>query len=274
MVLSQHDKRNLILVKISKSLPYLILLISCTMGIVILQNSEIKNQTLKSTKDEYFKAETQEKLSLKLFQKVPSLGFQNLLADWLYLKFIQYFGDSEAREKIGYSLSPEFFSQVVDRDPRFIDAIAKLDTATSIFNGNPQKSVDLLTKSLNQIPPQLLVTGIRPYYIWVYKGINELLFLGDPEAAKKSYTMARNWTEKYTDQPSKRIASRTAETIKFLEKNPKSKIPQIGAWSTILSNNPDPRTVKRAIQEISKLGGQVTISPDGKLMVRVPPNIQ
>jgi hypothetical protein len=42
----------------------------------------------------------------------------------------------------------------------------------------------------------------------------------------------------------------------------------------VLSNNPDPKTIKRAIQEITSLGGKVTINPEGRLTVKVPPNIQ
>jgi hypothetical protein len=260
--------------KLAGILPSTVLVIICITSIIILQIPETKVQNSKLTVSEYQKLNNQEQLNLTFFQKLPSLGFQNILADWLYLKFIQYFGDSQAREKIGYTLSPDYFTQIVDRDPRFVDAMIKLDTATSIFAGNPRKSVDLLAKSLDQIPSKLISVGTPSYYLWLYKGIDELLFLGNPKMAKKSYKMARNWAKTYPDQNSKNIVSRTEESINFLEKNPKSKVAQIGAWAVVLSNNPDPKTIKRAIQEITSLGGKVTINPEGRLTVKVPPNIQ
>ena len=202
------------------------------------------------------------------------MGFENILADWLYLKFIQYFGDSDARESIGYSLSPDYFNQIVDRDPRFVDAILKLDTATSIFAGYPEQSVSLLGKSLSTIPANFKSPGASPYYLPVYKGINELLFLGNPKAAERSYRQATDWAKKYDDPQSQNMVARTQQMADFLAQNPQSKVPQIGAWIMVLSNNSDARTVKRAVTEIQSLGGIVTTKADGSLLVRVPPDVK
>jgi hypothetical protein len=243
-------------------------------GIIYLQESQLNHDNQALTKDDYQNQEKQEATQLNLVNRVPTLGFENILADWLYLKFIQYFGESDARESIGYRLSPDYFNQIVNRDPRFIDAILKLDTATSIFAGYPEKSVSLLDKSLNAIPSNFKSPGAAPYYLPIYKGINELLFLGNPKAAEKSYRKASAWAKTYPDPQSQNIAINNQQTADFLAKNLTSKIPQIGAWIMVLSNNSDSRTVKRAIAEIKSLGGIVTTKADGSLLVRVPPDVK
>jgi tetratricopeptide (TPR) repeat protein len=249
-----------------------LLIISLT-GVVFLQNIQVnQNQSFLGDED-YQSQEKEQQLELKILAKIPALGFSNLLADWNYLKFIQYFGDSTAREKIGYALAPDYFTQIVKRDPRFVDALLKLDTATSVFGGYPRKSVALLHQALSLIPLSLKNPGYPPYYLWQAKGINELLFLGDFQGAKQSYQMAAKVAKDYPSQASQNFIARTEQTIKFLEHNPNSKIAQIGAWATILGTNPDPRTLKRVIQEINALGGTIVRNSDGSLSVKVPDNL-
>ena len=40
-----------------------------------------------------------------MLKNLPSFGFDNLIADWTFLKFLQYFGDDEARDVTGYDLA-------------------------------------------------------------------------------------------------------------------------------------------------------------------------
>jgi hypothetical protein len=187
----------------------------------------------------------------------------------------QYFGDGDARNHTGYGLSSTYFRQIVDRDPRFVDAMIKLDTATSLFEGNPQSSVAFLGQSLIRITPEMISFGTPAYYLWFYKGVDQLLFLGDPFAAKRSYRMAMNWMEKSPIQTQQKrdLMARTEQTIQFLERNPKSQSAQIGAWASLLGNLVDPRTIARVMTEIRNLGGEIYTAPDGRVMVRVPPNI-
>ncbi len=239
-------------------------------GIIWLQKLRIEpaKEGLKAT--EYQKKENLEKLQLDVYKGLPSLGFNNLLADWFYLGFIQYFGDGEARGQTGYSLSPDYFQLVAERDPRFVDAILRLSVSTSLFAGYPAKSVEYMEKSLEKTPPKIISPVYPPYYLWIYKGVDELLFLGDVEAAKNSNTMAANWAETYPDEASQNVAKRRRQTVKFLEENPQSRAAQIGGWSQILSRASDDKTIERALAEIQALGGEILIAPDGNLSVRVP----
>ncbi|MFM6001421.1 MAG: hypothetical protein ACKPCI_27500, partial [Dolichospermum sp.] len=76
-----------------------------------------------------------ESLRLKLLQNLPSFSYKNLIADWVYIDFLQFFGDNEARDKTGYSLSPEYFQVILENDPRFLEAYLALSVSTSLYAG-------------------------------------------------------------------------------------------------------------------------------------------
>jgi hypothetical protein len=78
---------------------------------------------------------------------MPSFGYNNIIANWVYLNFVQYFGDDEVRAKTGYSLSPEYFEVILGRDPRFIPAYLSLSTSTSMYAGMPERSIKLTEKA-------------------------------------------------------------------------------------------------------------------------------
>lgn len=238
-------------------------------GIVYIQSLSIPDKTDSTTSQDYGLQVENEKLKLTSFGKTPSLGFNNLMADWLYLQFIQYFGDNEAREKSGYSLVADYFEQIVEKDPLFTNAISRLDVAMSLFAGEPQESVSFLTHALKKQPIKF-ESSIPPYYLWRAKGNNELLFLGDAEAAKKSYRSSIKSAQAYDDDDSKRIAEISEKSIEFLKTNPDSKFARIGAWINVLSNNPDQKTVRRVTEEIAALGGKVEVLGDGVIQIKMP----
>lgn len=243
--------------------------ISCLAGAIYLQKQQLKVQNNYLDKAEYVRQEQAEKAKLNILKKMPTFGFKNLLADWYYLQFLQYFGDGEKREIIGYSLSPDYFEVVVNNDPRFVRAYFLLSPATSIFAGEPQKGVKLINQGLQSISPDM---NPEAYYLWVYKGIDEMTFLGDIESAKESYRKASLWAEQSNHPNAKISAANTRQTAQFLEDDPDSLIAQIGAWTMVLSSTPDTKTQQRAIQQIEDLGGQIIAQADGSIRVKVPEN--
>jgi hypothetical protein len=221
------------------------------------------------TLTDYQKEENETARQVSLLHRMPAIGFDNLIADWIYLNFIQYFGDTEARQKTGYSLLPDYLAGVVKRDPHFVEALILIEVGNSLFAGLPQQSVALLEQALEQIQPKF-ISRLRPYYLWRYKGNNELLFLGDVAQAKKSYQKSIEWAAVYDDQDSRKIQAISQKSLASLNKNSGSKSARIGAWVNILSNTPDPKTVDRVIQEIEQLGGEVTLLAGGRITVKVP----
>lgn len=208
-----------------------------------------------------------EKTSLNLLKQLPSFGYSNLIGNWVYLRFLQYFGDDEVRAKTGYSLSPEYFEVILQRDPRFLNAYLGLSTSTSLYAGMPERSVKLTAKGLKSLSPSV---PERSYYVWRYKGTDELLFLGDSRAAKESFTMAANWASNHSDAESKQIASISQQTAKFLERNPQSRFAQIATWTMVLNNQVDDKTRKIALSKIEALGAKVVTNPDGSTKIKLP----
>ena len=241
----------------------------CAVGIVTLQQptSDTIIDNPRASKEQLKREKSISKTRLNLVNQIPGLGFDNLIADWTYLKFIQYFGDGEARSATGYSLVPEYFEAMVNHDPRFIQAYLALSPANSLYAGQPQKTVALIEEGLQSISPEI---SRKSPYLWMYKGSDEMLFLGDTEAAQHSYEMAAKWAETYDNPQSQSLAANARQTAQFLANNSQSKQARVGAWSMILSNAPDEATRQRAIKEIEALGGEVIVTPQGRMKVKTP----
>jgi hypothetical protein len=201
-----------------------------------------------------------DEVRLQFLKKIPTFGYDNLIANWIYLNFLQYFGDDEIRDKTGYGLSPQYFEVILKRDPRFVNAYLALSTSASMYAGMPEKSVKIMNKGLESLNPWVPKNS---YYIWRYKGVDELLFLGDSTAARKSFANASEWASKHSDEESKLAASLSGQTAEFLKTNRNSKYAQISAWGMVLSHGTNKKTYQRAIREIEALGGKVISTPRG-----------
>jgi hypothetical protein len=243
----------------------------CIMAVGVLQIPQLnrlKNKPKTSSLEALRQEVNLEQLHLDLLQKTPAFGYDNLLADWMFLNFLQYFGDDEARDLTGYSLSPKYFESIVDRDPRFLGAYIGLSTSISLYAGMPEKSVALMEKGLKSMSPQ---SPPKSYYVWRYKGIDELLFLGNAQAARQSFEKAAEWASNSSDEESKYIAALSGKTAQFLSRNPKSKFAQVNTWAMVLTNTTDTRARNIAISRIEALGGKVIVTPEGALKIRLPP---
>jgi hypothetical protein len=259
-----------ILLKNGQSLWAALVAVICFVSVIQLQapNLEKLRKGDSSTNPEALKRETAaEQPRLQLWQKVPAFGFDNLVADWVFLQFLQYFGDEKAREVTGYENSPYYFDTIIDRDPKFLYAYFYLSTSVAGYLGMPEKSVALMDKGLKSVSPKV---PDRAYYIWRYKGLDELLYLGDGKAAQKSFAKAAEWARQYSDEEGRNVATLSQETADYLAKNPVSKIAQASNWELVLRTAIDDRTRLRAIAAIQRLGGKVNISAEGELTIIAP----
>lgn len=239
-------------------------------GILLLQVPQLKvlrgSQADESTQA-LEQAVRAKRLRLDLLNQLPAFGFDNLVADFTFLNFLQYFGDEPARIKTGYALSPEYFEVILDRDPYYLDFYLFLTGSTSLYAGLPEQTVTLIEKTLPSLSPS---TPANSYYVWRYKGIEELLFLGKPEAARASFEKAAEWAETHSDPESQSVAESSRQTAQFLAENSSSRAAQISAWSMVLSNALDQPTRELAMQRIQELGGRVEVDPSGAVRVSVP----
>jgi len=195
------------------------------------------------------------------------LGFDNLLADWLYLRFLQYHGSREARAATGYALTPRYFGAIVERDPRFLAAYFYLSPATSLFAGKPQTSVGLIARGLQPIDTSRTP---RAYYLWVYRGTDQMLFLPGQQAAARSYRQAARCAQQHDTPEMRQLARSARDTAQFLRSYQIGDRERASAWVGILQRAPDGATRQRAIRAIERLGGEVTATAGGQLDVQLP----
>jgi hypothetical protein len=222
------------------------------------------NQPL--TKAEYLREEQQTQASLKILAKMPTFGFNNLVANWSFLNFLQYFGDDQARPKTGYRITPSFFQVIVDRDPRFLAMYPYLSASVTLYGGQPQQTVRLLQQGINAIPPAM---QSEAYFLWQAKATDELLFLGRNQDAQRSYEMAASWASQSKDPQMQAIAARSRQTAQFLATNPDSRRARVGSWYNILTNAIDDPTRQFAAKQIKALGGTI-IQKNGAFQVKLP----
>ncbi len=213
------------------------------------------------------KAEAKE-LEVNLLKNAPTFGYDNLVSNWTFLDFIQYFGDSEARNETGYGLTPDYFRIILDRDPRFLNAYFIMSTTSSIYAGKPEESIEIMNEKLQLLSP---TDPNRSYYIWRYKGTDELLFLGDIKASQNSFAKAAEWASVYSNEEGQRVARLSGETAQFLASNPDITTAQTWGWQMVYNNSRDDRTRQVAVEKIEALGAKVSIDSQGNLIIEMLP---
>ncbi|HZG37308.1 MAG TPA: hypothetical protein VEZ50_01390 [Nodosilinea sp.] len=238
------------------------------LGLVPLQRQRLATLQGRSATDQGLEQQDQATAAtLALAQKMPTFGFDNVVANWFFLRFLQYFGDDEARANTGYSLSPEFFKAIIPNDPYYRNFYLFLSGSSSNFAAQPEQAVAIIAQGLESLTPTLPPDS---FYIWRYRGVDELLYLGDGEAAQQSFQTAADWARQspYPDAPL--MADNSQRTADFLAQNPLSKLAQVNAWASVLTNAFDNGTRQKAIDRIEALGGTVIISETGEISLRFP----
>lgn len=244
--------------------------LGCVGAIAALQLPQLKQLQTRSqsaTLAEIQEDLETEKVQLELLAKAPTFGFDNVIADWAFLQFLQYFGDIPVRQRTDYRLSPEYFEVIVPHNPRFLSSYFFLTISTSLYAGMPERSVALMSEGLDSLSPEVF----GAYFVWRNKAIDELLFLGDGEAARQSLLMAAEWADQSpTDPRAASTAAASRQMAESLRQNPKSKSAQFASWMTVLSTAPDAQTRRIAVDRLKGLGAQFVERPDGNYDI-IPP---
>lgn len=248
----------------------LVTLSASIVGIIYLQKGHLKKAEIVRDKEIYLKEQEQFSINAKIHKNLPSFGFNNLLADRTFLQFIQYFGDGEARQVTGYSTVTDYFEDIVNRDPNFMQSHLVMSSANSLFAAKPQKTVDLMNKAIEKVNPEV---PNYPFLLWSYKAADEILFLGDLKAAQNSYLSAAAWAKLLNNDLGKNMAMRYEKSAAFLATNPDPTQAQIGAWISILSSAKDQKTANYIIKKLESLGATISMSDDGKLVVKPPKDV-
>jgi hypothetical protein len=240
------------------------------LGMVSMQSSELKSlRAIDKSLDPI--ALKQESLlrsnKLDLIKKMPKFGFNNLASNAAFIDFLGYFGSLDARNIDGYSLGFDYFDVVLKEDPRFFLAYYYLSGTGSTYLANPERTVKMMNEGYKSIKPG---SPRYSYYLWRLKATDELLFLGESQAAKASMETAADWAQQAGDEEGQRVAKISSNTAKFLAKNPDSKQARFSAWVGILDTAIDNSARKLAIAKIQELGAKVEQDAQGKIKI-IPP---
>ena len=206
----------------------------------------------------------QEALRLQLAKVSPTFGFDNLIADWTFLKFIQYFGDSEVRSQTGYALNTPYFDIITMRDPRWADIYPFLSTAISYYLGKPEIAVSMMDRGTDALSPQI---DPQAWRVWRFKGLDQFLLLGDIPGAIRSHEMAADWALGTPDRKFSPILRQTAE---FLKRDPDSTFIRFQAWSTVYYEATDKLVRERAKSALLSLGARMQKGEDGNVRFFLP----
>lgn len=244
-------------------------IVACLGMLSVIQRPALKDLTTESdlSAQAQAQADSLDREQLRLFKQFPDFGFRNVLADWVFLQFLQYFAEGDQTQPSRYAVSPDFFEVILQKDPYFRDFYLFLSSSSTLYAAMPERTVELMAIGLTQLGPQ---QPSDSFYVWRYKGIDELLFLGDSAAAYESYSTSADWASQSGHPNGDKMAELSAQMARFIEANPASPIVQISAWSNILANAIDEPTQRRAITEIRQLGGKVTIGEDGGVKLEYP----
>ncbi len=223
----------------------------CLIGIIILQNN-YRNKIISQAKTiNYFQEEQRVKSRIKLQKIVPTFGFNNLKADWLFLNFIQYFGDKSARNQTGYNLTSEYFAAIINYDIKFLEAYLTLANANTMYAAQPEQSISFIEEILDSTSPKNY--SELYYLLWLYKAYDELFFLGNIQAAKFSYSQIKQWSEQEQPNRQNNITANYFPNPEFLNTNPDITQAQILAWSTVLPHVRDIQTQQKIKEKITNL---------------------
>ncbi len=203
---------------------------------------------------------------LRLRAQVPTLGFDNLLAGWTFLEFVQYFGDSEARSLTGYDILPDFFEVIVRRDPYFTFSYLFLSSSITLYAGKPEDTVRLLDQGIARLSPTFPPNSFQVVRL---KAIDELLFLGRPADARISFLKTAEWAEQSPLPDADRSANSARQTAEFLAANRDPRPAQVNAWLLVLTTAINEDVQALALNRIEALGYGVTF--DGMQVQVTPP---
>lgn len=252
-----------------KSFGLIALILNCGVAIAFLQQSRL--QTLQSkgalTAETVAQQVKAEQTSLEILQRTPAFGFDNLVGDWAFLRFLQYFGDTDARSLNDYRLSSDFFEIIVERDPWFTESYFYLSGSSSLFAGTPERTVSLLDQGLAAMTP---LEPDGSHFLWRMKAIDEHLFLGDVDSAIHSYLTAAKWAGYHDDQRSLEAMWRSQDSAAFLIQDPRSLQAQVTAWTTLLGNARDQVTYQIVVEKLAKLGVELRVNDDGSATYSIP----
>jgi len=172
--------------------------------------------------------------------RVLSLGYDQLLADWYWLAFVQYIGDGDARAKDHYAAADKYLDLIVGLDPGFIKAYWFASFIVGSEQQQPERAAKFIDRGIQANP--------NNWFLPFIAGINQYLYAKNDVAAAKYYKMAA----KFPDAP--KWLGRQAT---ILEARIPSIIKEINIWDSVYHSDADQLVKEKARTRLITLWSQV-----------------
>ncbi|HEY9772424.1 MAG TPA: hypothetical protein V6C81_01300 [Planktothrix sp.] len=180
-----------------------------------------------------------------------ALGYDQLLADWYWLSFVQYVGDVPARAKDQYAEAPKYLDLIVGLDPRFTKAYYFAAFIIGSEMHEPQRAAEFIERGLR--------ANQDDWYLPFVAGINQYLYAHNEIAAAKYYRMAA----KYPGAP-----PWLARQADILDAHIPAFIKEINTWNNIYETSEQSIVKERARSKLIMLWMRVFQSPNAPAQIK------
>ncbi len=172
--------------------------------------------------------------------KVCALGYDQLLADWYWLAFVQYIGDGAARGRDHYAAADKYLQLIVDLDPGFIKAYWFASFILGSERRQPDEAAKFIDRGIQANPDN--------WYLPFIAGINQYLYARNDISAAKYYKMAAKFPDAppWLSRQSAILAARIPSSIK-----------EINIWDSIYGSSSDEMVKEKARGHLISLWMQV-----------------
>ena len=243
--------------------------IAAIAGIIKLQQPQLQQLSARDVASP--EDQRQEALNLSLMSRSPSFGLDNILADWAFLNFVQYDGDTATRKAVGYPLAPKYFEMMTRLDPRFVDSYVFLSGIMSYQMGMPKEAIALMDRGTSALTPK---DHPKAFLVWRLKGLDQLLMANDLDAAQFSYDQAGDWALASSDASVREVGPIFKQTAEFIRTDPNNKTVLLWSWSAIYDQavvTRDEVTQARAREMLLKIGAIERTDEKGNVYFSLPP---
>jgi tetratricopeptide (TPR) repeat protein len=167
-------------------------------------------------------------------------GMDNLVADWYWLQYVQYFGDSAAREKTNFDYCDDYLELITALDPKFVKAYAAASYAVAGMQENPDKALKILARGI-QINPAAEGS-------WeLYRNYAGVAFL-----YKKDLATAAKYFTKAADAPGAPVVFRSFAAAFYNKMNDKERA--ISLWVQYYREAPTQYLKDKTKKKLTDLG--------------------
>jgi hypothetical protein len=165
-----------------------------------------------------------------------TLGYDRLLADYYWLAFISYIGDSRARELDNYSQADRYLDIVTRLDCHFIEAYWFCAFTVGADEGKPDLAQKIIDRGI--------AANASDWTLPFIGGFNQYLFAGNDKVAARYYRMAARFPH---------APAWLSHQAAILERGIPRIYKQISTWENIYNAQESPLVRQKARETLASL---------------------